>query len=111
MLTQLKCPQHGVTVGDDAAREVGQELPQLAVRLIPLAGHDPRAGLDLLLVAHAVGTKEFARVGIIEALVSNAVNINVQRSRSEERRVGKECRGRWARAQCERYRNTTSWSA
>ena len=48
------------------------------------------------LVLSGGGAKGLTHIGIIRALEENNIPIDYITGRSEERRVGKECRSRWS---------------
>src|SRR2546430_4465137 len=68
----------------------------------PTATFADRAGVDMILVGDSaamtmLGLPSTLQIGLDEMLVFiRAVTRAAQRARSEERRVGKECRSRWS---------------
>ena len=52
--------------------------------------------LGYKVLAQQTGDRKVTKVKSIEALEGDLIKVTLPRSRSEERRVGKECRSRWS---------------
>ena len=93
-IVDIRMPPTHTTEGLEAARTIREELPEVAI-LVLSAHIEVEHAMDLLGAGRGIGYLLKSRVGDVDELSDT-----LERIRSEERRVGKECpvlcRSRWS---------------